>query len=137
MAHPRYEDGSVDDFMARSLGERVIGGKKRSTFTYVPREETVIDLGVLETYIYRLTKAIRRAHEAKHPYEPLTDKELAERYPSIQTYADFHQDVIEHLSSLKGFSVNRALGHGERDEPGREESSVTSDEQPTTKERWR
>lgn len=152
-------DWMPDDFnpLAESSTHMEIvgrGRKSRATKTNIPDVEAATILQRIGNVAPDLADLLRDLHAAHYTRtvsvkdpdtgvvtineepELLTYEELREKYDSIRMWEEGHQGQVDHLVSVKGFSVIRATG-GQVDPPKAEkaqDSSAGSDSK--TKTRW-
>lgn len=143
---------AVPDARLELLGR---GKRSRATKTNIPDIEAATILQRIGNMPRDLADILQRLHA--HHYtrtvtekdengkvttrvepEVLTYEELRKRYSCIRSWEEAHQGQVDHLVSVKGFSVIRATGGSEvagaRKDTERPDSSAGAD---TKKERWR
>lgn len=131
------------------------GRKSRPTKTNIPDVEAATILQRIGNVAPDLADILRDLH-AKHYTRTITIKdpdtgvvtvntepeilsyeELRERYDSIRMWEQGHQGQVDHLVSVKGFSIIRATGGNQeapKDKGERQESSAGND--GASKTRW-
>lgn len=123
-------------------------GLERAEKTYIPNEKLVSLLYRIQARIgYRL-ELYRRLHARAYTTieerweggqlvkvevpHVLTDQEICEKYPTVQTWINIHDSAVKHLNSLKGFGVTSAMRSYTQTPEGQDkhrESSAGSDAQ--------
>lgn len=157
MPRPDWMPGEYDPASTTDTGLEVVGRgrKSRATKTNIPDVEMATILQRIGNVAGDLADTLRDLHahhytrtvevkdddgKVSYKVEPevLSYEELRERYDSIRMWEEGHQAQVEHLVSVKGFSVIRATGGGAeggaKGEKERPESSAGSD---GGKARWK
>lgn len=157
MPQPDWMGDGYDPLAPSDTGLEVVGRgtKSRTTKTNIPDVEAATILQRIGNVAGDLADQLRDLHAAHYTRtvstkdeatgkvtitqepEVLTYAQLREKYDSIRMWEEGHQAQVEHLVSVKGFSVIRATGGnvGEgKAKDDRQESSAGSDGGKT---RWK
>lgn len=156
MPRPDWMPSDYDPLESPSTSLEVVGRgrKSRTTKTNIPDVEAATILQRIGNVAPDLADMLRDLH-AKHytrtvsvkdeetgkitvntEPELLSYEELRERYDCIRMWEQGHQGQVDHLVSVKGFSIIRATGGNQeapRAEKDRQESSAGSE---AGKTRW-
>jgi hypothetical protein len=154
---PQYVPMDYDPLEPPNVESELLGrgSRNRKTKTYIKDQQLAVLLGHCANHSLVLREIFRKSHARWHTREVtveledgrkttrvepevLTDDELADRYPVIKDWEDWHQEQVDHYASIGGFSVNAAVrGRSERREERREVSSAGADRNGREEARWR
>jgi hypothetical protein len=159
MPRPDWLDGEYDPTEAPDTRIELVGRGRRSraTKTNIPDIEAATILQRIGNVAADLADILQRLHAAHYTVtetikdeatgkvtvntvpEILSYKELRERYPAIRMWEEGHQGQVEHLVSVKGFSVIRATGGNEapQERESRPDNSAGADAGKAKGSRWR
>jgi hypothetical protein len=103
---------------------------KRTTKTYFGSDKSSLFVSMVRMFAETHIERIRRSH-AREYGEDITREEAINKYPGCKSWVEAHQQLVDHASSIKGFSsrVAARLQHLDQRDGEDPESSVRGGEE--------
>lgn len=117
----RPDEGALSRIFPKAIAERLIGDDGRKVpKSFVPDKRLAFLMSRVANHYRRLAAKLITLHEIEtRPRDEKGDatgegtilsfEEAVETYPSIRSWKEFHDWVVEHLGSLEGFSTKAAV----------------------------